>query len=209
MQGDSDWETKRYLDPACGSGIFLVALFNRLATRWIVNHPNCTYEEKAAALLRILRNQLCGFDISPTACRIACFSLYLAFLDRFDPPDIRGYVGRTGNKLPRILLTDEGATPEPDFPVIVREDFLNPSRPFEDRFGYVVGNPPWHGRGTKQIAHDFAQRIPDHLEAQGRACILLPSKVLFNRTANPFQLQWLQSVTLEKVVQLADYRRIL
>ncbi|MFO7605381.1 MAG: N-6 DNA methylase [Desulfurivibrionaceae bacterium] len=209
IQGDNDWPTKRYLDPACGSGIFLVALFNRLSTKWLVNHPGCTYEEKAAALLRIMREQLCGFDINPTACRIACFSLYLAFLDRFDPPDISGYVERTGNKLPRILLTDEANAFEPDFPVIVREDFLNPSRPFDERFGYIVGNPPWQGKGSKQIAQDFSLKIPDLLATQGRACILLPSKVLLNKTANPFQLQWLQAVTLEKVVQLADYRRIL
>jgi len=209
IQGDRNWQTKRYLDPACGSGIFLVALFNRLATRWIIDHPGCVYEEKAAALLTIMREQLCGFDISPTACRIACFSLYLAFLDRFDPPDISGYVERTGNKLPRILLTDEPSAFKPDFPVIVREDFLNPSQPFEERFGYIVGNPPWQGRGSKQIAQEFALKIPDLLETHGRACILLPSKVLFNKTANSFQLQWLQAVTLEKVVQLADYRRIL
>ncbi len=209
IQGDMNWQTKRYLDPACGSGIFLVALFNRLATCWIIDHPGCVYEEKAAALLTIMREQLCGFDISPTACRIACFSLYLAFLDRFDPPDISGYVERTGTKLPRILLSDEDGAFEPDFPVIVREDFLNSSRLFEDRFGYIIGNPPWQGKGSKQIAQKFALKIPDLLETKGRACILLPSKVLFNKTANPFQLQWLQAVTLEKVVQLADYRRIL
>lgn len=209
VEGDDSWETKRYLDPACGSGIFLVALFNRLATRWLVNHPGCAYEEKAAALLAIMRDQLCGFDISPTACRIACFSLYLAFLDRFDPPDFTGYVERTGKKLPRILLTDESGAAAPDFPVIIREDFLGPSRLFKSRFGYIVGNPPWQGRSSRQIAHHFAQRIPDHLEPQGKACILLPSKVLFNQTANRFQLQWLQSVTLEKIIQLADYRFIL
>lgn len=209
VQGDAAWETKRYLDPACGSGIFLVALFNRLATRWLVNNPGCTYEEKAKSLLGIMRDQLCGIDIHPTACRISCFSLYLAFLDRFDPRDIVSYVELTGQKLPRILSTDEGATPKPDFPVIVRDDFLDLARPLAGRFGYVVGNPPWQGRGTKQIAQDFAQTIPNYLEPQGRACILLPSKILFNRTANKFQYQWLSTVTLEKVVQLADYSRIL
>ena len=209
MEGDDAWESKRFLDPACGSGIFLVALFNRLAGRWLAKHPECTYEEKATALLGILRDQLYGSDISPTACRIACFSLYLAFLDRFDPPDIAEYVERTGRKLPRILLSDEETIPEPDFPVIVKEDFLNPSGNLPGPFGYVVGNPPWQGRGTKQIAQHFALRIPEYLEPKGRACILLPSKVLFNRTSNPFQVQWLSAVTLEKVVQLADYRFIL
>ncbi len=209
MEGDDEWESKRFLDPACGSGIFLVALFNRLASRWLAKHPECTYEEKATALLGILRDQLHGSDISPTACRIACFSLYLAFLDRFDPPDIVEYVERTGRKLPRILLSDEETIPEPDFPVIAREDFLNPSTRLPGSFGYIVGNPPWQGRGNKQIAQHFALWIPEYLEPKGRACILLPSKVLLNRTSNPFQAQWLSAVTLEKVVQLADYRFIL
>ncbi len=213
VQGDPAWDTKRYLDPACGSGIFLVALFNRLASRWLASHPKHTYKEKADALLGIMRDQLCGIDIHPTACRISCFSLYLAFLDRFDPRDIVSYVERTGRKLPRILLNDEDATPEPEFPVIRRDNFLDPSRLLGrfalGRFGYVIGNPPWHGRGSKQIAQDFVQAIPQYLESQGRACVLLPAKILFNRTANKFQHQWLSTVTLEKVVQLADYSFIL
>ncbi len=209
VQNDSSWPTKSFLDPACGSGIFLVALFNRLATLWLLEHPTCTYEEKATALLNIMRRQLCGFDISPTACRIACFSLYLAFLDRFDPPDIVGYLERTGKKLPRIIQIDDEVTPELDFPVIFQKDFLCSSQSPGGKFDYVVGNPPWQGRSAKQIAHDFALQIPEHLVPQGRACVLLPSKVLLNSTSNRFQLQWLQSVTLEKVVQLADYRFIL
>ncbi|MFH1146233.1 MAG: N-6 DNA methylase [Pseudomonadota bacterium] len=209
VQGHVDWESKRFLDPACGSGIFLVAVFNRLAARWLARHPEGAYEEKAAALLAIMRDQLCGIDTSPTACRIACFSLYLAFLDRFDPPDIAEYVERTGRKLPRILLSAETGIPDPDFPVILQEDFLNPSRPLPRQFGYVVGNPPWIGRGKEQIAQHFALQIPEYLDHQGRACILLPSKVLLNQTSNQFQTQWLKSITLEKIVQLADYRFIL
>ncbi|MCI5129864.1 MAG: hypothetical protein D3907_15585, partial [Candidatus Electrothrix sp. AUS3] len=209
VQNDSSWATKSFLDPACGSGIFLVALFNRLVSLWLIEHPTCTYEEKAAALLNIMRRQLCGFDISETACRIACFSLYLAFLDRFDPPDIIEHFKRTGKKLPRIISIDDKVTPEPDFPVIFQKDFLCSSQSPGDKFDYVVGNPPWQGRGKKQIAHDFALQIPEYLVPQGRACVLLPAKVLLNSTSNPFQSQWLQSVTLEKVVQLADYSFIL
>lgn len=209
IQEDDSWENKKFLDPACGSGIFLVAIFNRLATRWLFRHPYCTYDQKALALLAILDSQICGVDISQTACRIACFSLYLAFLDRFDPPDIVGYVERVGRKLPRILHSDEEDTPEPDFPVIYRGDFLASNAPCTGNFDYVIGNPPWVGRGSKQIAQLFALEIPKHLKHKGKACILLPSKVLFNSTANKFQLQWLQSVTLEKVLQLADYRFIL
>ncbi|MCI5143815.1 MAG: hypothetical protein D3909_19245, partial [Candidatus Electrothrix sp. ATG1] len=122
---------------------------------------------------------------------------------------IIGYLKRTGKKLPRIIQIDDEITPEPGFPVIFQKDFLCSSQSSRGRFDYVVGNPPWQGRGKKQIAHDFALQIPEYLVPQGRACILLPSKVLLNSTSNPFQSQWLQSVTLEKIVQLADYRFIL
>lgn len=209
IQEDEAWATKRYLDPACGSGIFLVAIFNRLATQWLFHHPDILYDEKASSLLRILENQICGVDISQTACRIACFSLYLAFLDRFDPPDIVGYVERVGRKLPKILHSDVEGVADPDFPVIYREDFLSIDVPGFGKFDYVIGNPPWVGRSSKQIAQRFALSIPEYLENKGRACILLPSKVLFNSTSNKFQYEWLKSVTIEKIIQLADYRYIL
>ena len=84
-------ETSRFIDPACGSGIFLVLLFNRLAAEWrAALEGDPSPQAQAEALLDRL-DRLCGVDKNPTACRIACFSLYLAFLDQFDPPDVRAY----------------------------------------------------------------------------------------------------------------------
>src|SRR5262249_36133528 len=37
---------KRFLDPACGSGIFLVALFNRLAEEWSHKNPTAGYDDQ-------------------------------------------------------------------------------------------------------------------------------------------------------------------
>ncbi|HMB84470.1 MAG TPA: N-6 DNA methylase, partial [Terriglobales bacterium] len=96
-------KTYRFIDPACGSGIFLVLLFNRLAAEWraaLKGDPSP--QARAEALLDRL-DRLCGVDKNPTACRIACFSLYLAFLDQFDPPDVRAYKLNTGKRLPNIL----------------------------------------------------------------------------------------------------------
>jgi len=205
-------EGKHFLDPACGSGIFLVTLFNRIATAWEAEHPTLArdYGRKAGALKAILRDQLCGVDVNPTACRIACFSLYLAFLDRFDPPSIRGYVRQNG-KLPSILLhraLDSGEAL--DFPVIHEDDFLSPTNELPGEFDYVVGNPPWKGRGARKgVHHLFAQKIPEHLADAATACVLLPSKTFLNDKTNRFQGEWLRAVTVEKVVQLADYRKVL
>ncbi len=212
IPADETLEGKRVLDPACGSGIFLVTLFNRMATAWEAGHPTLArdYGRKADALNAILRDQLCGVDVNPTACRIACFSLYLAFLDRFDPPDVQGYVRRKG-KLPSILLhRDPNSDDLPTFPVIREDDFLAPTHKLPEGFDYVVGNPPWEGRGARNGKHhQFARKVPDHLAEGAVACLLLPSKTFLNDKTNQFQSEWLRTVTVEEVVQLADYSFIL
>jgi SAM-dependent methyltransferase len=199
-------ETCRFIDPACGSGIFLVLLFNRLAAEWratVKGDPSP--QARAEALVERL-DRLCGVDKNATACRIACFSLYLAFLDQFDPPDVRAYKLNTGKKLPNILHL-QGKRP-PEHPVVREADFFDVAPKWQGQFDLVVGNPPWAGRGTKQVAQPFMDKTPGLLKDTGRACLLLPSKVFLNQT-DVFQAQWLRRVTLERVIQLADYRFIL
>jgi hypothetical protein len=200
---------KRFLDPAVGSGIFLVLLFNRLAAEWRATHRGKTPLEEQAKDLRALLRSLRGVDKNLTACRIACFSLYLAFLDQFDPPSLRAYMRATGEKLPSLLQFADPKKKAPDIPVIWEKDFLQLAADWKGQFDIVVGNPPWAGRGSKQIAHKFMETAPAVLkDDSGRACLLLPSKVFLNQT-DKFQSQWLRRVTLDKVVQLADYRFIL
>jgi hypothetical protein len=61
----------RVLDPACGSGIFLVAMFNLLAEQWRRENPTRREHTRAKALLDILQKQIRGVDVNPDACRIA------------------------------------------------------------------------------------------------------------------------------------------
>ncbi len=199
-------EKRRFLDPACGSGIFLVMLFNRLAAEWRAGQKEPQPQTKADALLQRL-DCLCGVDKNLTACRITCFSLYLAFLDQFDPPHIRAYKLHTGKKLPNLLHA-MGAKRTPEHPVVHEADFFDIAPKWQGKFDLVIGNPPWAGRGTKQVAHQFMEETPKVLKVDGHACLLLPSKVFLNQT-DTFQSNWLRGVTLQKVVQLADYRFIL
>ncbi len=208
MEHVVDYRDQRFTDPACGSGIFLVVLFNRLASIWQADNPRAHYRTKARELLRILEEQLHGVDKNLTACRIACFSLYLAFLDQFDPPDIQDYIERTGNRLPSILRFKETENHALDFPVVFEDDFLEPSGALPDNTTVFIGNPPWAGRGSKQIALKFMQRVGELLPDNGTACLLLPSKVFLNQT-DSFQRDFLISVTVDRVIQLADYRKIL
>ncbi len=200
-------EGRRFIDPACGSGIFLVLLFNRLAAEWrsaVQGQPDP--QAQAEELLERL-DALRGVDKNPTACRIACFSLYLAFLDTFDPPGVRAYKLHTGKKLP-ALLRRRDARQSPKHPVIWEADFRDLAEDWKGQFDIVIGNPPWGGRGDNQLVHPFMELTPKLLREGGRACLLLPSRVFLNRT-DDIQAQWLRCVTLESIVQLADYSEIL
>nr|VFJ94954.1 MAG: Methyltransferase domain-containing protein [Candidatus Kentron sp. H]VFJ95894.1 MAG: Methyltransferase domain-containing protein [Candidatus Kentron sp. H]VFK01944.1 MAG: Methyltransferase domain-containing protein [Candidatus Kentron sp. H] len=216
MDREPDAWDRSFLDPACGSGIFLVILFNRLAGRRLIGVDAEDYRARAEALRDILARQIRGVDMSETACRIACFSLYLAYLDFLDPPDIERYTRETGGKLPK-LLHDPGNNEQPaaDIPVIWKADslvldgnaFAGEEFP-EGKFDCLVGNPPWEGRGKKQIAQRFALEAPRFLKDDGDGCLLLPTKLLHNKT-DKFQAEWLSGITLEKVLQLADYSFLL
>lgn len=205
-----DMATARCLDPACGSGIFLVLLFSRMANAWLADQPaRPTYAARVNAFQSILRERIRGIDINETACRIACFSLYLAYLDLLAPPDVREHASRTGKALPRLLDngTPEGPQSRELIPVIRVGDALADRPEPAGRFDVVIGNPPWRER-PERLAQKFTEAIPDFLKPDGVACLLLPASLVLNQT-NAFQSQWLRRVTLERVVQLADYRHLL
>jgi hypothetical protein len=203
----------RFLDPACGSGIFLVLIFNRLVAEWDASQ-NQRRQPSVSDRIDALESRLarlCGVDRNLTACRITCFSLYLAFLEHFKPADIREFFIVSGQKkLPNLLVADQ--IKKAIHPVVWNRDFLtleanwNGNGPFD----VVLGNPPWVGRGNiqRQVEQKFVLATPRHLHPRGVCGLILPSKIFLNNT-DAFQKTWLETMTLECAVQLADYRFVI
>jgi hypothetical protein len=199
----------RVLDPACGSGVFLVAMFNMLAAEWLRGNANRTKKTKAQALLEILQQRIRGVDLNLDACRIAAFSLYLALLEKLVPIDIDEFKARVraDRFLPPLLMSGkEGLKAEPA--VIIHGDFLHDTLPLERDYDIIIGNPPWESRGKEQIALHFAKRTPEFLRDGGIGCLILPTTILVNRHGT-LDADWFRAVTVEKLVQLADYRKMM
>jgi SAM-dependent methyltransferase len=197
----------RVLDPACGSGIFLVAMFNLLAEQWLRENSTRRKQTKAQALLDILQTQIRGVDVNSDACRITAFSLYLALFEKLKPMDVEEFKEKVsqGPFLPPLLWSKA----EPiDNPVVLHGDFLNDPLPLTNKFDLVIGNPPWESRGKEQIALHFVLRSADFLRDGGIGCLLLPSAVLVNRNGT-LNGAWFRKVTVERIIQLADFRRVL
>jgi hypothetical protein len=223
---EPDLTGKRVLDPGCGSGAFLVSLFNRMAEAWVRRNERARNGTRAAALARILREQIRGVDVDTIACQATCFSLYMAMLDFLNPREIRN-LGPEG--LPS-LLTEGTVQPRPNCArTIVRGDFLSslPALDGED-FDLIVGNPPWVARGNVeksamaewtalhpgtafpvpagQMACAFIWEAPRYLRPEGRGCFVLPAGVLFGDQTDAFQAKWFSQHRVEKIAQLSDLR---
>jgi len=217
----------KVLDPACGSGVFLVSLFGRMAES--LRHEG-DYNGKRRNIKWVRKllpklNQLYGIDISQTACHITCFSLYLALLEQLEPSDVE-YLRKHNEKLPPLLA----GTRSDSWNTVHQGNLFDPQLSFEEKdFDLVIGNPPWVSRGKqkdkdflnwikdnpnilgpdKQIAHGFMWKSPGYLSTSGIGCLLLPAAVLLNDHANQFQEAWLKSVTVDRVVNFSDLRFIL
>jgi hypothetical protein len=147
-------EKPRVVDPACGSGIFLVESFRRM-----VRHLWAEQSGKRVSrpqLRKILREQIAGIDINEEAIRVAAFSLYLAFLHYQEPREINDE-----RRLPYLKWVSEAERTEreKERPGAQFYDVLLHANAFEaisgkcsdevtQRFGpasaaVVVGNPPW------------------------------------------------------------------
>jgi len=219
FDGERSLLNKRILDPACGSGIFLVTMFNRMAEEWKNRNESAYNLKRADALMKILRDSFFGIDTSETACRLTALSLYLAFLDQLKSPDILELKRKRPKFLPR-LIWDPG---QPNTGRnIMSSNFFAEELPLPGNgFDLVVGNPPWstsqheatdwcrkHGLPIpqNQSAYAFLWKAPTHLRAGGRVCLVLPVSVLVNHrsTALEGQRYFLEHFTVERVVNLAD-----
>lgn len=209
------FETKakdiKVLDPACGSGIFLVEAYRRLVTlrQHARTGENLTFDE----LRDLLTGSIYGVDLSEEAIQVAAFSCYLALLDFLEPKSIWEEV-----RFPTLRDTN-----------LFVNDFFDLAAPFNEQFyDIIVGNPPWRSNltelsdqyvrqhsytiGDKQIAQAFLWRAPTMLSDEGQGCLLAPSKgVLFNQSGpnREFRRRFFLENRVTQVVDFSAFRHSL
>lgn len=228
LNGRQSLSGLRFMDPACGSGIFLVGLFNRMAEEWNRANPEARNDRRARELMTLLRSRLYGIDLNPTACRITAFSLYLAYLDQLTPRDIQELQAK-GRALPRLIRqAGQPIANSPDGGIWCG-DFFKEGTSYPTSIDVTVGNPPWGslaGEGTEaaqwlkqhqcevpdgQIAAAFMWKAAEHAAAGGRICFLVPHGILYNHSAAAldFQKAFISRYALDRVLNLTDYQSFL
>ena len=86
----------RALDPACGSGAFLVQCYRRLIEKELLKRKGERF--RPVELRELLQGHIFGIDRDEDACQVTELSLILTLLDYVDPPDLT----KTNFKLPKL-----------------------------------------------------------------------------------------------------------
>jgi len=217
---------RRVLDPACGSGAFLVQCYRRLVERERKRRlPGALSPDD---LRNLLVEHIFGVDRDPDACQIARLSLTLALLDNVELDDLDGN--------PDFRLPDLGRHN------VIAGDFFDTEIPWQTKcshttFDWIVGNPPWvsitpsdAGRyetgqwpwghvwkwlsaperkrvfpvGGNQAAEAFAWKVTEHLRDDGVIGLVLPAMSLFNDASKRFRAKLFSSTHVWCVANFAN-----
>ena len=216
-------ETK-ILDPACGSGVFLVLAFRRLIEAELAKGSGSKLSPKK---LKALLSNIYGVERELDACYVAEFSLLLTFLNYLDL---------------RELQTIEFRLPELHNQHIFHSDFFDlEGTQYEGKFwqreltfDWVIGNPPWielsgkrqedelakrwmkdrtnkaeHPVSGMRVAEAFSWLVPDVLSPEGIVGLILPATSLFNLEARTYRKLFFTKHRVFRMTNFSHLRKML
>jgi len=140
------------LDPACGSGIFLVEALRRIIEQYLsLNNEKITKK----VLKRLAEDNIFGIDKDENAVNVAIFSIYLALLDYQEPKDIEDFIFPNLQQNGNFFVAD----------------FFDTSAKYNSHFSkinfdFIIGNPPWKRGAFKEDL--FVQYIEDRRQKESK-----------------------------------------
>jgi type I restriction-modification system DNA methylase subunit len=219
---------KRLIDPACGSGSFLVAAAKRFVSAYSDASGRIADPE---AVLQRLQQNLFGFDLNPFACYLAEVNLLIQVLDLIKQAHDQG----KRPKIERFHIYNVDALARPTgrnyyshFNTLLAEENDHveqiksraPNTPYANGFAFVVANPPYGAtlsEGYKEtLRSDWADVFygqPDTytfflkfglelLATNGKLGFITPNTYLMGTHTAVLRKRLLSSSRIEQIVDL-------
>ena len=209
------------LDPACGSGVFLVGAWRRLVDALRSLQPEAPPD--AVALRKLMADNLFGVDIARQSVELTIFSLCVALCREF--PAAPGQAPSVYEQLRAMKFPNlQGRNIlEGDF-FERRPGLLEASR----RYRLIVGNPPfdsglktpaqesfdekaldedgksWSPVPDDQLSYLFLRAVPPLLAEEGTACLVQPAGLLYNENPADFRRELLTHWDVSQILDFAS-----
>ena len=213
----------RILDPACGSGSFLIRAYKELENYWKKQYgtqETLKYDEGKrfySMKVEILKNNIFGVDLDPKAVEIAQLNLLLQISERKHRLPLLQNNIKVGNSLfDDPSISDRAFNWGEQFPEIMKEG----------GFDIVIGNPPYidseemsksqpnersflstkfiTAKGNWDIYCIFVEQSHKLLREQGKFGMIIPNKILSMNYAKSLR-EYLYSYSISKI---ADYSSV-
>ncbi len=225
-------EGRTLLDPACGSGGFLVEAARRLIGRYKRKGTDLDDPDMAKEVIETVREQIHGLDIHPFACFIAEMNLLFQVIDLYGVvrSKYRTYalkefkIHRTDSLIPgspKISL--EVFTAENHTVKMAIEEVRQAENVKKLSFDYVVGNPPYVRvdnlpeairkqyknlydnllTGKWDIYILFIYRGLEWLTPEGKFGYIVSNKFFLLEHGHPLRKHILNKFTIDEVVDLS------
>jgi hypothetical protein len=199
------------LDPACGSGIFLVEAYKRLVLHW--RFRNDWKRPDQVTLRKLLTERLRGIDLEKGAVELAAFSLCLALCDALEPIEIRASVSLFPPLKESTIHT--GCFFE------ARE-----KQTIKERIGVIVGNPPFESTLStdgaqrayeryqqeqgplpdRQVAYLFLHESMEILTPGGVLSMLQQYNFLYNQQSIEFRRKFIERWDVREILDFISVR---
>lgn len=215
-------ENVKLIDPACGSGIFLVTAYKRLVQRWRLKHAsNGKLADTTPKILKeILIKNIYGIDISKNAVNLTIFSLQLALCSMLTPKQIWTELDHFDSLYNKNIFNKDS------FKYIIDD---HASKDFD----LVIGNPPFIRLGDndwicykeilknkypiefinneKELALLFLEEFMHLLKKEGRLCLILPSGPLLycDNSSQLFRAGFFNKYRVDQIIDFTYLRRVL
>jgi hypothetical protein len=198
------------LDPACGSGVFLVEAYKRLVLHWRSRHD---WKRPDVNVLRKLLLRVHGIDLEEGAVELAAFSLCLSLCDALDPHDIRSSV--------KLFPQLNGVSLHGSCFFEAKEKGLLPAN-----VAVIVGNPPFESSLTtdgakrsykrytetfgaladNQLAYLFLHEAMASLRPGGLLAMVEPAGFLYNQNVLPFRRRFFGRWRVREILDFVSVR---
>jgi len=205
----------KILDPACGSGVFLVLIYAQLIEMRLAQTGARTLP--LPGLLELLEH-IYGIERKLDACYVTEFSLILMLLHY---ADVSEFLHAEHFKLPLLHNTH-----------IFQCDFFDDSSPVWTRgmiFDWIIGNPPWikandpkepqplaaawidaHRKqqpvDNNSVAEAFSWRVLNLLAPTGYVGLILPAALLYNLGASKYRQSFFERCEVRRMTNFSNLR---
>ena len=198
------------LDPACGSGVFLVEAYQRLVLHWRSRNG---WAHPGIDKLRTLLQRVHGVDLENGAIELAAFSLCLSLCDALEPEEIRASVklfpplaGLTLHQGCFFDAKQQGAVSAPVAAIVGNPPFKSSLTTEGAKKSYAAYNQA-HGKlADKQLAYLFLQDSMEMLAEDGVLAMIQPAGFLYNQHAHPFRQNFFARWGVREILDFVSVR---